>query len=374
MSRVSAKELFYLIFIFEIGSAILLDPAKQAMKDSWLAILLGYAASIPLFLIYIALAKLSGKKTMVGILLALLGKKAGALASSLYILYFLYICARVLRDFGELLIITAYDETFLVVISSFMMLAVMYFGIKRFHVIAAVSKPLFYSITIPFVIVVSFEVISGIVDLHELLPIAQNGPMPILKTIFPTIMTFPFGEMVVFTMFYPLVCDSVKLVKITLSSIFLATLVLVTTAALHVSILGAEMTKNFVFPILATVSLINISDFIQRLDSIVVILMIIVGFSKVFLFFYAALRGTVELTGTKNPIPPALIYGISLIACSLFIANTQYEHFQEGLVFVPYFLHIPFQMVFPSLILGILWLKKKKAQKKGASNEIYKEI
>ncbi|KZZ85125.1 GerAB/ArcD/ProY family transporter [Bacillus sp. SJS] len=373
MSKVTAKEMFYLIFIFEIGSAILLDPAKQAMKDAWLAVLLGYAASIPLFLMYIGLSKLSGKKTMVGILIMLLGKKAGTIASSLYVLYFLYICARVLRDFGELLIITAYDETFLIVISSFMMLAVMYLAIKRFHVFAGVSKPLFFGITIPFFIVVGFEIISGIVDIHELLPIAENGPMPILKTIFPTIMTFPFGEMVVFTMFFPLVQESAKLIKVTLSSIFFATLILSTTALLHVSILGAEMTKSFVFPILATVSLINISDFIQRLDSIVVVLMIIVGFTKVFMFFYAALRGTMEITGTKNPIPPVLIYGVAMIASSLFIANTQYEHFQEGLIFVPYFLHVPFQIVCPAIILAILWLKKKRTQKKGAANEVPKE-
>ncbi|MGD6818960.1 GerAB/ArcD/ProY family transporter [Metabacillus sp. 84] len=371
MGKISSRQLFYLIFIFEIGSAILLDPAKEAMKDAWLAMLIGFAASIPNLLVYIYLSRLSGRKTIIGILIMLLGKKAGIAVSSLYILYFLYICTRVLRDFGELLIITAYDETFLIVISSFMMLAVMYFAIKRVQVIAGVSKPLFFAITIPFLVVVSFEVISRIVDVNELLPVLQDGPLPLLKTVFPTVMTFPFGEMIVFTMFYPLVQEGAKLIKTTLTSIFLATLVLCTTALLHVSILGAEMTKNFVFPILATVSLINISDFIQRLDSIVVILMIIVGFVKVFMFFYAALRSTVELTGTNNPVPPALIYGIGITFASLSVANTQYEHFQEGLNFVPFFLHVPFQMIIPAVLLFVLWLKKRK---KGDAVDHYKEI
>ncbi|MTH53472.1 GerAB/ArcD/ProY family transporter [Bacillus mangrovi] len=370
MQRVSGKELFYLIFIYEIGSAILLDPAKGAMKDAWLAILLGFLAAIPLLLMYIALTKVSGKKTLTGILIFLLGKKAGSLVSFLYILYFLYICSRVLRDFGELLIITAYNETFLIVISSFMMLTAMYFSIKPFKVIASAAAPMFYWITIPFVLVVMFEFMSGIVDVKEILPVAEHGPMPILKTIFPTVLTFPFGEMVVFTMFYPLAEKGVRYIRITLLSVLASVFVLSLTAFLHTAILGAKLTKNFIFPILATVSLINISDFIQRLDSLIVILMIVVGFIKVLLFFFAAVKGTCEVTGTKNKVPVSVIYGIAIIFASLFIASTQYEHFQEGLSIVPLFLHVPFQIVIPALLLLGLWLKKKR---KGSKHETFKE-
>jgi len=51
-AKISAVQLFILMVLFELGSALLVPLAIDAKQDAWLAILLGMVFSFVLLLIY----------------------------------------------------------------------------------------------------------------------------------------------------------------------------------------------------------------------------------------------------------------------------------------------------------------------------------
>lgn len=366
---ITANQLLVTIFIFEIGSAILLDAAKGAKQDAWIAILLGFTLSIPVILLYLVLMKKNPELTLSNQLKKGFGKFAGMIFSFAYMIYFLYISARVLRDFGELLIISAYNDTSMIVINSFMILCVIYFSLKSFQVVAKLNIILFVLIWAPFVVIILFEVLSQLVHIDYVKPVLGNGWLPVWNAAFPTVLTFPYGEMVVFLMIYPLLDKKQKAIKMTFISLLLVTFVLTTTAFLHVAVLGPEMVERSMFPILTSVSLVSISDFIERLDSFVVILMIVTGFMKVYIFFYGATRIAEETMPSLTMKQISLTFGIFVILLSVLIAPDYIEHIEEGIRVVPYYLHLPFQIGLPVLLLASLLIKDFLAKRQAAGGK-----
>src|SRR6478752_3558009 len=108
--KISASQLFILMVLFELGSALLIPLAMKAKQDAWLAILLGMICSFFLFLVYHKL----------------LGKVIGKTIAFLYILYFANSAARVLRDFGEMLLTFSYPNTPLFIANALLMLVIIY--------------------------------------------------------------------------------------------------------------------------------------------------------------------------------------------------------------------------------------------------------
>src|SRR3569832_388167 len=101
--KLTAWQLFALIVLFELGSAIVMNVGQEAKQDSWIAIIAATALGIGIFIFY---RYLQGKRPD-GDLFDLarygFGHVAGTIVIFLYILYFLYVAARVLRDFTELI-------------------------------------------------------------------------------------------------------------------------------------------------------------------------------------------------------------------------------------------------------------------------------
>ncbi|MED4184704.1 GerAB/ArcD/ProY family transporter, partial [Priestia megaterium] len=51
-AKISAVQLFIIMVLFELGSALLVPLAIDAKQDAWLAILLGMVCSFALLLVY----------------------------------------------------------------------------------------------------------------------------------------------------------------------------------------------------------------------------------------------------------------------------------------------------------------------------------
>lgn len=102
-AKISAKQLFVLIILFELGSSLLVIPGQSAEQDAWIAILAGTAGGLVLFLMHHFFYQLDPKATAYKSLFNVLGKPLGWAVSFLYIIYYAYIAARILRDFGEML-------------------------------------------------------------------------------------------------------------------------------------------------------------------------------------------------------------------------------------------------------------------------------
>ena len=96
-----------------------------------------------------------------------------------------------------------------------------------------------------------------------------------------------------------------------LSAVISSGLALSYTISLDIAVLGIEEVERSPFPLLSTIGKVNILEFIQRLDAIVVFTLLITVFFKASIFFYGALIGIVDLFKLKNHQPMVLPTGIT---------------------------------------------------------------
>ncbi|MGM0890455.1 MAG: GerAB/ArcD/ProY family transporter [Bacillota bacterium] len=357
-AKVSAIQLFAIMFIYDLGTALVIPYGIAARKDAWLADLLGMCGGIILFYIHFFLFRQFPNLPLTGYVRKIFGKYMGWIFGLSYVMYFLYIAARNVRDFGDLIISSTLSETPLLAISISLVLVVcyvLYLGIE----VAGRTGEIFLIILILFGIAGNFFVlVSGSVDLHNLQPFLENGWKPILTTIFPETINFPFGEAIVFTMFFPYLNQPGSLKKVGLFSLLSSGIILAWTASLNIAVLSVEEVERSTFPLLSTIGKVNLLEFIQRLDAIVVLSFLLTIFFKVSVLLYGAVIGIADLFNVKNYRHILLPTGCILIFWSMMIASNFSEHIEEG-TFIGHSFHIIFYMILPLLMLVVSLIRNR---------------
>ncbi|MBD0382300.1 GerAB/ArcD/ProY family transporter [Paenibacillus sedimenti] len=358
-AKINGAELVALMLLFEMGSAVVVGLGMQAKQDAWLAILIGMSAGLILFLIYEYLFREHAYCSLVGYLLILFGKRIGTAAACLYLIYFFYIASRVLRDFGALLLSSILPLTPMSIALLMMVFPVVYACTLGIETIGRVGELLLTFIVMLGLLAAFLLVASGVIHWENLKPSLENGWKPVLATAFPLTMTFPFGETVVVSMLLPHLNNPLLAKRIGLISIALSGLILSFIIAVNISVLTAFGAENSTFPLLKTLGKIQFGGFIERLEAIAIITLIIGGFFKITTFLYACFAGLIELFQIERRKELAWTLGLQMFICSITIADNFVEHIEIGLKIVPSYLHLPFQVGLPLLLLALTWIRNK---------------
>ena len=363
-AKISAFQLFAMMFMFDLGTALVVNYGIHAKKDTWLAIPFGMCGGIVLFFIYYSLFRQYPKLPFTGYVRKIFGKYLGWIIGLLYILFFMYIAARNVREFGDLMISSTLPQTPLLAISILLVLTICYVLYLGIEVLGRTAEVLIVILILLGGAGNLLVLISGNIDLHNLQPFLEYGWKPILTTAFPLITSFPFAEMFVFTMILPYLNKPALVKKVWLSVVILSGLVLSYTSALNIAVLGVENVERSTFPLLSTIGKVNLLDFIQRLDAIVDFSFLITIFFKASIFLYGVVIGIVDLFKLKKHQQILLPAGVILIVLSQMIASDYSEHFEEWLNVATYYFVIPLFMVVPLVMLIITTVRnrfKKKA-------------
>ncbi|MGM0921434.1 MAG: GerAB/ArcD/ProY family transporter [Bacillota bacterium] len=357
--KISPFQLSSLIILFELGSAVVVAVGVNAKQDAWIAILIGMLGGMVLFCIYHYLFRQYPDLPLTGYIPKVFGKIIGYPVAVLYILYFIYIASRVLRDLGSLLVISTLTQTPLLVINLLVILIIAYANYLGIEPLARAGEIFFYIFIFFLISSNIFIFASGLVEPKNLLPLLEEGWKPVLKTAFPLTFTFPFGEVIVFTMLLPYLNRPDSNLKTGLFSILVCGFILSYISAIDIAVLGPQMVKTSIFPLLETVSKVTIGDFLQRLDALVISILVIGCFVKISIFTYAAVIGTADLF--KKRKHPAIVSIICLLtlAASLLNAENIQEHIYIGLKIVPVYLHLPLQTGIPLLLFIVVLIRKK---------------
>jgi spore germination protein KB len=362
-AKINASQMFILVFLFEMGSAILVGLGAEAEQDAWIPILLGMAGGLLLFLVYYHLFKYYPELPLTSYVQKITGNWIGRILGFFYIIYFLYCASRVLRDFGELLTTTIYTSTPLIVINSLMIVTIIYAIHKGLEVIARVGQLFFGIIYLMAISGIILIMLSGLIHLENLQPILENGWKPVIRTFLGETINFPFGEMVVFTMLLPFLNDPKKVKIACLGGMTLAGINITITVVINIAALGPDLFVRSNFPLLSTIGKVQLANFIERLDVLFMLYLVIAGFFKITLYFYAAVAGAANLFNIKNQYKLSFPIGFIILFASVTIAANYAEHIKEGLVVVPIILHWPFQILIPCLLLVIAFFRNRKQQK-----------
>ncbi|MDD9269488.1 endospore germination permease [Paenibacillus sp. GCM10023248] len=357
--KINGAELVALMLLFEMGSAVVVGLGMQAKQDAWLAILIGMLAGLILFLIYEHLFRVHAHHSLVGYLQILLGKKIGTAVACLYLGYFLYIASRVLRDFGDLLLSSILPLTPMPIALLTMVIPVVYACLLGIETIGRVGELLLTFISMLGLLAAVLLAASDVIHWENLKPSLENGWKPVLATAFPLTLTFPFGETIVFSMLLPHLNNTLLARKIGLVSIVISGLILSFIIAVNISVLSVFGAENSTFPLLKTLGKIRLGGFIERLEVIAIITLIIGVFFKITTFLYACFAGLIELFQLERRKELAWSLGLQMFICSITMADNFVEHIEIGLKTVPTYLHLPFQVGLPLFLLALTWIRNK---------------
>lgn len=362
MVQISKSQLFVLIILFEIGSTTLFALGVDAVKqDAWLAILIAFIVGCGLLWVYTAIQKYYFDQHWGGILTAVLGKWISKPVILLYALYFLYIASLNLYDFGMSTVITVLPGTPIQVVLALMVILIIY--IVVFLNIEVLSRsgeflmPIFLFFLIAIYILV---IISGIFDIKNLLPLFENKAQNIIGTALFSIVNFPFGEMVVFLMYWHYMNSKQIIRKTSFLAFGISGVFIIISNITIVAVLGTSGASIADIPLFHVIQKINIGNFINRLDPLGIIILFIGGFFKIILHFCAGLILLQSLFKIANNKWIIVMICISFWSFTYFhFPNVVFQRWVGLKIMIPY-IHTIFQVMIPCLILILLRVKFKK--------------
>ncbi|MDQ0193159.1 GerAB/ArcD/ProY family transporter [Paenibacillus wynnii] len=327
--KIGLLQFFSLTLLFELGTALLVNVGMVSGRDAWISILVGCMAGLVIFAGYAYLYKLYPDMPLSRYAREILGKHLGAAVAILYVVMFMNTAGRDLRDGSALLVMATLHRTPILVVGALMILSCAYVLHKGIEVLARTSLIfLFLALSIGAIFTV-LALLSGEMEWKRLFPVLGDGFLPVAISVVRQNYMFPFGEIICFTMLMPYLSNDRKGVWVIPAAMLLAGLLISYTSIVNITVLGSDMVERSPFPLLSTISKLALSELIQRLDILVVMLLIIGVFFKIAVFYGAALVGISDLFGLPYR---TMIYPSALIILfsSILNARSLTEHLDEG--------------------------------------------
>ncbi len=348
--KISPVQLSFVIMGFIFGSSAIITPAVAAYQDSWLAYIIGWVGGYILIGMYVYISILNPSKTFIEILKDTFGKYIGSVIGIFYIWYFLHLAGLVFRNLGEFMVTSIYTETPLIFIIISIALVLVYSLKKGLEVIGRVGQII---VPVMLILVISiFLLVMGHYEVKNLLPFLEHGFLKVLKVSF-SVLTFPFGETVVFLMIFPYLNKRKDLLKVSYISLTIIGSILLSVVMSNLMVLGADMLNRNIFPSHVTISLIpGIA-----VEPFIAVNLLIAASIKIAMCLYASLVGITQLLDLDDYKP----FISPVVAIAVVISIWVYDSLSDmvrwaGEVY-PYYV-IPFQIIIPALVLIISKMKQ----------------
>jgi len=356
--KIGNGQLFALIFLFGMGSSVVIPVGLVPQKENWISIIIASFGGILLFYLYYYLSQQYPGLSLSGYAQKILGKYAGRFVSFLYVLFFIFNGSRNLREAGDLLVTSIYYNTPLVIIETLLILVIMYALYKGIEVLARIGELYFLILVILICVGNTLIIISGKIHFDNLLPLLEDGWKPVLKNAYPSIAMFPYGEMICFAMIFPNLRTLQTGRKAGIGSLIFVTIALSMIHALEIAVLGEHSYQRSPFPLLLTFQKVQIGDFMERLDILAVLTLIICIFFKIAIYFLAAVIMAADIFNLANKETLILSVGFLVILSSILGASNLAEHTKEG-SFVIQFVIPLYAAAFPFLLFAVHIIRKK---------------
>ena len=368
--KVSAGQLASIIVLFQIGSSSLFLLASDAKHDAWISVLIAMLMGlVMLVLVIMPIQAKAPEASLIEILNRYFGKYLGFILGLSFIAYFIYKSLRNVREFGDLVILYMLPRSSLDIIMFVLMCVgayAIYHGMEVFFRVGQLVLPWLLLI---YIVLFVLLFASDLVDLRRLLPLLEHGWKPVWDAAIPEVVSFPFGEMVVFLMFWKHLASLDKFKKFSLISYVCSGLFIVLTNVLIITVLG-DKSGAYVVPFMFSTSLIQIGGFVERMDPFVSLLLFGGVFFKQATYYLAAVLAASELFKVKHrtmiiPVGAAIFIGARLFQSYIEQIRVGFDYNLK--------LHYPiFQIILPIMLVLIMmithWIKRWRKQKDQVSN------
>lgn len=353
--QISPIQLSFVIITLLFSDFAIMNPAKDAMRDSWLAFIISMLLGLLLVTIYLLIAKFNPGKTLIEILMDTFGRIFGTILSLFYIWYFIHLAASVVRSFGEYMVTVNYVETPLSFIMIFSMVSIAY-GLRKGFDVVVKGMELFVPLLILATLAL-FLMLSHKFQFQFIFPILKDGIKPVLQIGYK-IATLPFGELVILLMIFPYFNEKSKLMKVTYISVIIGSLILFGIVLRDLLVLGPELLSIIVFPPNVSSSLLSTAG----LEPLISVNLLIGGAGFLYCYIHGITLGISQIFHIEEDRSLIIPVITIIIGLSIWLYDNILEMFKFARDVHPYY-SMPFQIIIPLIVLLISYIKKKKREK-----------
>lgn len=354
--KISSTQLAALVFTFIIATATLYIPAllsQKAGQDAWIAVIVAGVVGIFIALIVTSLGGRFPEQTLVEYSQVILGTWIGKLVGLVYIWFYIHLTSIVLREVAETAVGTLLPRTPLEVVAIVIVVSCAYAVKAGIEVVARVN---ILSVLINFIIMATvLLLIVRELNVEYLTPVLSGGVAPVLRASITPIGWF--GEVVSVAFLIPFLNRSREAKGAALWGVIATTIILMLIVMVTLMLFGPHLTSILTFPTLKVIRLINLADFIQRIEVIFLVPWIMANYIKICVFYYIAVQIIAQwLKAEYGPLvfPVGII--ITTLAIGLFENRIQLNEFLDKVWGV---YALPFELGIPILLLVLAVLRKK---------------
>lgn len=310
--KISPPQYMFLVAGYVLGSTLLLSFMDNLVKqDSWIVIITAFAACIPFVLSIALLAKRFPGMNFIDILKIVYGRFLGNAIFVLYIGYFLLILAFNLMDLAGFYIGFIMPEA---PFAGLLIIAMLISGYAVKKGIRSIAKIGYLTVVYSLIMVIfTFALLIKDMDFTNFLPVLEAPPKLIVQAthIFAAI---PFCEVVVFLTVMPSMSNSTKTGKYTVGGIGIAALTFVAITIRNTAVLGPS-TALYAGNSYEAARMINIGEFLTRIELLTAIGITITLFVKISVIYYAFVKSASQALHMRSP--SVLLFPLGAIAIFL---------------------------------------------------------
>lgn len=350
--RISPGQFSVLLASLLIGTSTLLMPLGPAGRDAWISLIVATILGLGALKLWLALSLRLPGQTLVGTARHLLGRWLGSLVSLGYLWFFLHLTSLVIRNIGELYVTAIMPATpilvFAIVLVGLCAWTLSY-GIEVLARCAQILLPwlVVTIMTLDFLAIIT----PNLAHPEQLQPILESGWLPVLRGGWASF-AFPFGEAILLGMVFPLVNRLPQTARTSIWALGLIGALLTLTQIRNIVVLGPAEARRSVFTTYLVVREINLADFVQRLDALVIFVWTFGTYLKATLGYYALALGTAELLNLRDYRPLLVPLGIIIVSLSILVYDNIIQMltfaFTEWPVYAPIF-----EVLIPALMLVV---------------------
>lgn len=295
---------------FIIASSLLTKGLYSYLnQDSWVAVIMGYVISLMVISIYAGLSKQHPNQSIIEINDVVFGKIIGKFVSVCYIFYFLMLTLLNTRDMGSFVGGIILPKTPMA-ITIILFVIVCAWAVRKGAVNLTRYGTLFFFITIA-AILINFALLIKDTQLTNFLPMFS---MPLGKYFIGTnlVTALPFCEIFAFMMFIPHMENPDGFGKALKNGLTLGAITLLIVVLRDIAILG-NYTLISTSPSFSVLRLIDIGDFLTRLEIVYAVILIALLFFKVSVLYYATVSAFARLLHFQSYSFLVMIFGALIV-------------------------------------------------------------
>lgn len=360
--KITPKQLILLVVISRLVITMTFFPALDSPpgnQDVWLSVLLSIpvhlSLSVPVYLLWKRFPNLS----LIEYCQTILGK-AGKLIGLLYVLYFLHALSVFLYQWSAFFTTAIMPETPVLFILVFLLPFCAYAVHKGIEVVSRLAE--FFSPLVFGGIMISFLLLAKDMDLKVFMPFMEKSFLSILFG--AVVIALRTSEILVLAMLLPyLKTNKAKVKLVFLSTFSIVAFFWIISLVAVLATLGLDLTRILQFAYFAAVRLVNVGNFIERIESIHLSIWLLSGLLRITLYYYVIVIGLSQTFGLKSSKALA-IPTLTIILPVSFALQTNIAELNEFLSYKiePWF-NLFFIFLIPSILLLIAVIRNQGVKK-----------